>query len=514
MLLWLCALGVTVLSENSAVFAQVKVGDNPETIHAGSVLEMESTNKGLLLPRVSLTSTTSWGLAGSAVAGMQIFNSNTSIISASLLYPAAPGGIGVYYWDGSGWVSSKQSQSSSGGDFDWLKVSNNASPSDPADIGSAIYHGGNGNQEVTVRSNTFAPNAFAHMTAIAGQGTAQPVVTNLFAEFNSSVNPEGLAEDNAVTGIQTTSEHPLIFRTTGSNDITTERMRITPEGGVGIGTPTMFGFEQASLRVNGPIIQMNADLLLASTQAVELRNGGIKIRDANGSDGTNGYIDFSDSESGGYDARIYFNNTIGQAGALVFRVVPGSNKDAITILKNDGYVGINKMNPNYQLDVSGDINATGEVRNSGIILTSDARLKRDIHSFQNGLSIVSKLNPVSYKKKSSIADSVYNRSEIGFIAQEVQKILPALVRVGKDVDKTLALDYNSLIPILTRAIQEQQKQIETLQAQRDGQSAVLSSQSSKLDMQTARLDAQSAELEEIRMLLKANVKVHNLTVFR
>ncbi|MCF2491455.1 tail fiber domain-containing protein, partial [Dyadobacter sp. CY347] len=119
---------------------------------------------------------------------------------------------------------------------------------------------------------------------------------------------------------------------------------------------------------------------------------------------------------------------------------------------------------------------------------------------------------VSYEKKATIADSVYNKSEIGFIAQEVQKILPQLIREGKDADKTLALDYNSLIPVLTRAIQEQQKQIEMLTAERDVQSQTLNIQTAKLDKQAnrlneqeAKLDLQSKEISEIKKLLKSNL---------
>ncbi|WP_316771548.1 hypothetical protein [Pedobacter frigiditerrae] len=58
------------------VQAQVKVGDNPTEINKGSILELESANKGLLFPRVSLTNTTTWSLAASStpVAGMISIN--------------------------------------------------------------------------------------------------------------------------------------------------------------------------------------------------------------------------------------------------------------------------------------------------------------------------------------------------------------------------------------------------------------------------------------------------------
>ncbi|MCF2445026.1 hypothetical protein L0657_13750 [Dyadobacter sp. CY345] len=95
--------GAMLLS--STVFAQVKIGDNPTAINAGSALEIESTNRGLLMPRISLTNTTTWGLAGTAVAGMHVYNTNAAIASSNILYPTLVAKIGEYYWDGTGWVA-------------------------------------------------------------------------------------------------------------------------------------------------------------------------------------------------------------------------------------------------------------------------------------------------------------------------------------------------------------------------------------------------------------------------
>lgn len=77
---------------------------------AGSLLELQSTQRGLRFPQVSLTDTKIWApMLGSGVAatspGMTIYNSNAAItnITGSIKYPAS--GIGEYYWDGAGWVS-------------------------------------------------------------------------------------------------------------------------------------------------------------------------------------------------------------------------------------------------------------------------------------------------------------------------------------------------------------------------------------------------------------------------
>jgi hypothetical protein len=72
--------------------AQVKIGDNPGTIDANSLLEMETTNKGFLPPRVTLTSlTTVSPLTGTVPAGMTVFNGSGSLP------------VGFYYWTGTEW---------------------------------------------------------------------------------------------------------------------------------------------------------------------------------------------------------------------------------------------------------------------------------------------------------------------------------------------------------------------------------------------------------------------------
>ena len=134
-------------------------------------------------------------------------------------------------------------------------------------------------------------------------------------------------------------------------------------------------------------------------------------------------------------------------------------------------VGVGTNAPAYKLDVTvaladdTAINTNGTIQTAGIKLTSDARLKKDIKPVANALTTINALNPVSYLKKSSVESNDYTKNEIGFLAQEVQKVLPQLVYENKDANKTLAIDYNSLIPVLVKALQEQQKQIEEQQLQ-------------------------------------------------
>lgn len=102
--------------------AQVKIGDHPAVLHPGSLLELESTAKGLRLPQVALNNTTTWApLQGSgsdtAAEGMTVYNTNAAITNTSgnPSYPAL--GKGEYYWDGAGWIGKNAVSASSSVDF-------------------------------------------------------------------------------------------------------------------------------------------------------------------------------------------------------------------------------------------------------------------------------------------------------------------------------------------------------------------------------------------------------------
>jgi hypothetical protein len=112
------------------------------------------------------------------------------------------------------------------------------------------------------------------------------------------------------------------------------------------------------------------------------------------------------------------------------------------------------------LDNLGKLAVQGTVSSAGTNLTSDIRLKKNITPLQKSLSIIQKLNPVTYDKKMNLASVDYSIKENGFIAQELQKILPNLVHESADKDKLLSVNYTAIIPILTKGIQEQQVIIE------------------------------------------------------
>ena len=69
---------IVALVAGLMVSAQVKIGDNVGSINANSILELESTTKGVLFPRVTLTGTTDATTVGTQVAGMTVYNTATT----------------------------------------------------------------------------------------------------------------------------------------------------------------------------------------------------------------------------------------------------------------------------------------------------------------------------------------------------------------------------------------------------------------------------------------------------
>ena len=68
---------VVVLISGFSTTAQFKIGSNPTTLNAGSILELESSTKGLKFTQVALTGTADWSLSGTRVMGMTVYNTAT-----------------------------------------------------------------------------------------------------------------------------------------------------------------------------------------------------------------------------------------------------------------------------------------------------------------------------------------------------------------------------------------------------------------------------------------------------
>jgi hypothetical protein len=134
-----------------------------------------------------------------------------------------------------------------------------------------------------------------------------------------------------------------------------------------------------------------------------------------------------------------------------------------------GRVGIGCSDPQYALHVIGDIAASGDIIGVGIITSgavtacSDLRYKKNIVPIKNSLSNILKMQGVNYnwKIEEFPKKQFTNTLQIGFIAQDIEKIVPEVVTTDSDGYK--GIDYSRLSPILVEAIKEQQAMIKEIQ---------------------------------------------------
>ncbi|MCL4353979.1 tail fiber domain-containing protein [Patescibacteria group bacterium] len=188
--------------------------------------------------------------------------------------------------------------------------------------------------------------------------------------------------------------------------------------------------------------------------------GGIKVYD-----GAAGQI-FAVTSSGtassaaqltltGASASAALNILNGQDLAIKSSVGGDTGLSTVMTIKNGGNVGVGTSTPSAKFQVGNQGDGTVAVANSWNAF-SDSRFKTNVNPLLSSLDKVMKLNGVSFDWISSGIPSV------GFIAQDVEKIIPEIVRTDGNGFKSM--DYSKLTPFLVNAIHEQQEQIASLSA--------------------------------------------------
>ena len=159
-----------------------------------------------------------------------------------------------------------------------------------------------------------------------------------------------------------------------------------------------------------------------------------------------GYLMINTSSVHGTNARLYVNGA-------------NSSTAGMAIVNNNDSGTIYSM---YVLNSSDSL--IGGISNNGSSTTfatsSDYRLKENINYDWNGTEKLKQLKPAQFNFINNGDETVE-----GFIAHETDSIAPYAVVGEKDGEEMQSMDYGRITPILVKAIQEQQTQIEALQAE-------------------------------------------------
>ena len=136
----------------------------------------------------------------------------------------------------------------------------------------------------------------------------------------------------------------------------------------------------------------------------------------------------------------------------------GSLKAQTIYIGTSGVYGIMYRSTNGMLVESTSITLNGgTIIGTGFQTSSDYRIKENIQTISGDQFTVDELRPVSYTLKAN------QKPALGFIAHEIQEHVPSAVSGEKDGESMQSVDYNQIIPILVKEIQDLKKRVAYLE---------------------------------------------------
>jgi len=369
---------------------------------------------------------------------------------------------------------------------------------------------------ILARSTGTTDNSYTAVTASAnhlGQVSFQGADGS---EFVEAARIEAL-----VDGTPGANDMPgrLVFSTNSGSSSTTERVRISSNGAVGIGTTS----NSNRLRIHEGSDTPNVVIVTGADESSEFLalgiDSGLPCVTAGGVSSTSASLGFRVSDNGteseaarfdkdgrlliGISSVIDSNSTVEtykasgqnhvrvQSNSLangeyaMFRAHGIANTNTrqafIGVYKHSGITNAgpflfleaeNGANANYWTDNSGNFRTSGSSAHigttSGTVVgtqTSDLRLKNVGANVSYGLAEIKQLQPKQYALKTNP-----DVNKLGFIAQEVESIIPeAVFDTNEELDghqegdrTKLGMEYVQLIPVLVNAIKELSAEVDTL----------------------------------------------------
>lgn len=152
---------------------------------------------------------------------------------------------------------------------------------------------------------------------------------------------------------------------------------------------------------------------------------------------------------------------VGKISAANEIALYSASNQSVTIQNNSGsgIIYLRNAGPSVTLTLdgsSGEITAGGGITAASFTTSSSKRFKTKIRKLKIGIDTVNGLKPISYKRK-----GVKNKIEIGLIAEEVNKLIPDIVKKD-DNNRPEGIDYSKLTVVLINAVKELSLEIEAL----------------------------------------------------
>lgn len=299
----------------------------------------------------------------------------------------------------------------------------------------------------------------------------------LVSAASASVKTEITASEGSLLGqVGTRTNHPLVLKT---ND--TERARIDSSGNFGIGTSSPLG--KMTVRglsgYNLTIGAVGTDARIDATNdngsgSVDFVLSGSSLK-FNTSGTERARIDSSGNLLVGtttntLDGKLFVESTKGTQVAVTHNNSAGqvffSNGVAAAGTGWRHFNGVSSNNTVQNIIIYGNGNIQNANNSYGAI--SDAKLKENIVDATPKLEKLQQVRVVNYNLKGDYEQ----HKQLGVIAQELEQIFPGMVEETPDRDAegndlgttTKSVKYSVFVPMLIKAIQEQQAIIEQLKS--------------------------------------------------
>jgi hypothetical protein len=314
-------------------FAQLKIGDNPSSINASSVLELESTNKGFLLPRLSAPQMIA---IQNPVTGLMIYNTTDNCI---------------YVYRGNlGWKSTCD-----GSDLTAWKITGNNNITDNSFLGTTI------NKSLIFKTNNLQRGVLS-ADGYWGIGIANPAFKLDLFDTNNPLRIQGLKTGNAQDSLMSISNQGIV-RYLKQSEIVANGL-VVGQGLIKLGN-------KISLANPSTIVQSGNNVIFSSGfVGIGTSNPGYGLDVNTGSNPVRlrdlmlgAPSDFIVTDSAGIlrhrpvsaligasNGLSYLGNNVQLGGNLTKNTEIGLNAKNITLIGN-GNIGIGEANPLYKLDL-------------------------------------------------------------------------------------------------------------------------------------------------------------------
>ncbi len=482
------------MATSYSLTAQVSINTDGADPDASSMLDIKSTDKGILIPRIT---TAQRDAIGSPATGLMVFNSDDN---------------SFYFYNGTNWQLIKGATGHSldapdGDPLDAVYVDNDGnvgigtnSPSSVLDVrgntriwdGTATINNATGAKDLYVEGKIESDNRLYGTTLNTGQGNNELYEMNQDVKTTSGVNFSYVNTGQGNNELYDMNQNVLTTSSVTFWDVNATGNIISANNviaGTNIGGEKLIVDHIDTGHGVNELFGMNQDVKTTSAvtfSSINTGQGNNYLFDMDQNVKTNSVVFFAQINTGqGYNQLYGMDQHVKTTSDVYFQSVTmprfyESSDTWYARLANTGSNGIaiTPHQSNYgqcgNLAYYWDDGYFSELYRDTEYTISDKSFKQNIATVEGAIETIKKLRGVQYDIRTDVhpfyrnakADELaYANGQLGFIAQELQEAIPEMVVKNEEGNFLMVRNYEQLLPVLVEGIKEQQAIIEDLETE-------------------------------------------------